>query len=129
MPQPMSAPPHAEEIIALERVALERWCKGDPSGFLEISAEDVVYFDPFVPSRIDGKDKLTAHCEPLRSQIYADRFELLHPKVQGNDTLAVLTFDFISWSGEAKSRWHCTEVYRRDLVGWRLIQTHWSMPH
>ncbi len=44
----------AQQIIALEENALRRWCAGDPSGFLEISAEDVVYFDPFLPRRIDG---------------------------------------------------------------------------
>jgi hypothetical protein len=38
----------AEEVINLERNALERWGQGDPDGYLEISAPDVVYFDPFV---------------------------------------------------------------------------------
>jgi hypothetical protein len=27
-----------QQIIQLEREALKRWCEGDPSGFLEISA-------------------------------------------------------------------------------------------
>lgn len=45
----------ASEIIALERGALERWCQGDPDGFLEISAPDVVYFDPFLDKRLDGR--------------------------------------------------------------------------
>ncbi len=49
-----------EELIALERRALERWCRGDPSGFLEIAAPDIVYFDPFVERRIDGLPALTA---------------------------------------------------------------------
>ena len=35
-------------ILGLEKAALDRWCKGDPTGFLEISAPDVVYFDPFL---------------------------------------------------------------------------------
>ena len=50
----------AERIIALERAALERWGRGDPEGFLEISAEEVVYFDPYVPKRIDGRAALRA---------------------------------------------------------------------
>lgn len=32
-------------IIGMERAALDRWGNGDPGGFLEISAEDVSYFD------------------------------------------------------------------------------------
>jgi ketosteroid isomerase-like protein len=35
-----------KEIIEMEKAALDRWGKGDPSGFLEICSPDVVYFDP-----------------------------------------------------------------------------------
>ncbi len=41
-------------LIDMEKAALRRWGNGDPSGFLEITAEDVVYFDPYVERRIDG---------------------------------------------------------------------------
>lgn len=41
----------AEEIIAMEKAVLARWGRGDPAGFLEITAPDVVYFDPYVASR------------------------------------------------------------------------------
>ena len=43
-----------QQIIQLEMQALQRWCNGDSSGFLEISAPDVVYFDPFLERRITG---------------------------------------------------------------------------
>jgi hypothetical protein len=48
------------EIIALERAALDRWGAGDPSGYLEISAADVTYFDPFLERRVDGLEVLSA---------------------------------------------------------------------
>ena len=114
------------EIIGLERAALERWGKGDPSGFLEICAPDVVYFDPFLKRRLDGLAELTAHYEGIRGQIHIDRYELLNPIVQGSERLAVLTFNYVSWGSEGESRWNCTEVYRLDPPGWRIIQTHWS---
>ena len=41
-------------IISMECAALDRWIRGDPSGFLEICAPDVVYFDPYREKRIDG---------------------------------------------------------------------------
>ena len=40
----------SDVIIAMEKAALTRWGNGDPAGFLEISAEDVVYFNPYLPS-------------------------------------------------------------------------------
>ena len=46
------------QIINMERAALDRWGRGDPDGFLEISAPDVAYFDPFLPERIDGLSAL-----------------------------------------------------------------------
>jgi predicted enzyme related to lactoylglutathione lyase len=113
-------------LIAMERAALVRWGKGDPSGFLEISSPDVVYFDPTLDRRLDGLDALTRLYEEIRGKIHLDRFELLNPKVQLWGDAAVLTYNFVSeFKGEA-SRWNCTEVYRRSSKGWRIVQTHWS---
>src|SRR5689334_5003359 len=53
--------------------------------------------------------------------------EILNPLVQRTDNIAVLTFNFVSFGGnENELRWNCTEVYRFDSTGWRIIQTHWS---
>lgn len=116
-----------ETIIGLERAALDRWSKGDPSGFLEISAPDVVYFDPFLESRLDGLDALTGYYESLRGKVKIDRYELINPRVQSSADIAVLTFNYVSYSGETKSRWNCTEVYRWTEKGWWIIQTHWAI--
>jgi ketosteroid isomerase-like protein len=56
-------------IIAMERAALDRWGKGDPSGFLEICSPDVVYFDPTLQQRLDGLEALTRLYEPVRGRI------------------------------------------------------------
>lgn len=118
--------PIAQEIVRLEEAALARWCRGDPSGFLELSAPDVVYFDPFQPARLDGLPALTAYYETLRGKISAARWTLVRPLVQRVDRAAVLTFQFISEGAGEVHRWNCTEVYRRDEAGWRIIQTSWS---
>jgi ketosteroid isomerase-like protein len=115
------------EIVALENEALRRWCAGDPSGFLEICDDDVVYFDPFLDRRLDGLAALTAYYESLRGKVSAARFEMLNPKVQRIGEAAVLTFNFVSWGGDENAwRWNCTEVFRRRGEIWKLAQTHWS---
>ena len=117
----------ARTLLALEKAALVRWCAGDPTGFLEICANDVVYFDPFLEQRLDGIDTLTRYYEALRGKISAGRFEILNPRVQGAAGLAVLTFNFVSFARDgAESRWNCTEVYRQSADGWRIFQSHWS---
>jgi len=118
----------SNHLIELETAALRRWCNGDPSGFLELSAGDVVYFDPFQPHRIDGLPALTAFYETLRGKIYAREFNLIDPRVQplGNDG-AVLTYNFLSESRDGVwHRWNCTEGFRRDGEDWKILQTHWS---
>ncbi len=116
----------AATITAMEWAALDRWGKGDPSGFLEICAPDVVYFDPSLARRLDGLEALRRLYESIRGQIHIDRFELLNPKVQACGEAAVLTYNYVSYKGEETYRWNCTEVYRQTEAGWRIIQTHWS---
>ena len=116
-----------DRIIAMECAALDRWGKGDPSGFLEICAPDVVYFDPNLEQRIDGYDALCKYYEEIRGKVFIKRYELLNPLVQCVDDTAVLTFNYVSYGGaEDEYRWNCTEVYRRSGEDWEIIQTHWS---
>lgn len=125
-----ATPSTAQDILAVENAALARWCAGDPSGFLELCAEDVVYFDPFLDRRMDGLAALTSYYEALRGKISAERFELRNPQVQVGSGMAVLTFNFASWARDGvEFRWNCTEVYRQDAEGWRIIQSHWSFTH
>ena len=116
-----------ETIIAMECAALDRWGNGDPSGFLEICAPDVVYFDPSLERRIDGRDALSEYYEGIRGKVSFERFELLNPVVQRVGDAAVITFNFVSYGkAEDEYKWNCTEVYRRSGEGWEIIQTHWS---
>ncbi len=89
----------------------------------------MVYFDPFLPARMNGLEALTAYYEGIRGKIFAERFEIIEPIVTYIATLPVLTFNFISYAGSegARMRWNCTEVYRRSAGKWSIIQTHWSL--
>ncbi len=70
-------------IIALEKAALDRWVRGDPSGFLEISAPDVVYFDPFQERRLNGHEELSPLYESIRGKVDAPRYEMVGPQGAG----------------------------------------------
>ena len=48
-----------QEIVALERAALDRWIALDPDGYLNLYAPDVTYFDPTTDLRVDGDRKST----------------------------------------------------------------------
>ena len=68
-------------IIALEKSALEKWNRGDPSGYLDLSADDVAYFDPFTEHRLDGLEALKKYYEPIKGQIQDSKYEMFNPKV------------------------------------------------
>ena len=114
------------QIINMERAALDRWGRGDPDGFLEISAPDVAYFDPFLPGRIDGLSALRKYYAELRGQIFIDSNEIVDPEVKVQGEIAILTYCFVSRGGGDEMRWNTTEVYRRGADGWRIVHTHWS---
>ncbi len=75
----------SEIIIALEKVALEKWNQGDPSGYLELSTEDVTYFDPFLEKRLNGRSELSRLYEQIWGMVKVDRYELINPRVQGGE--------------------------------------------
>lgn len=117
----------ARTILGLERGALDRWIHGDPGGFIDLAATDIVYFDPFQPRRVTGREAFVALMESIRGQVSADRYELMDPIVQAAGDFALLTFNYCSWPDRPGSRWNASEVYRRDRADWRLIQQHWSV--
>jgi ketosteroid isomerase-like protein len=122
----------AQTIIAMERSALERWGKGDPSGYFEIIAPDTTYFDPTLAKRIDGVDALHALIDPFKGKIHIERAEMIDPKVQPQGDIAVLAFNLVSHGAQfgdgpkGDVRWNSTEVYQRISGRWKIIHSHWS---
>ena len=123
----------ASTIISMEQTALDRWGKGDPSGFLEICAEEVTYFDTGTEKRVDGLKGLEKLYAPRKGKIHIDGYKMINPKVQISDDTAVLTFNLIDYvpTNEGKTReiyWNSTEVYKKIRNEWKIIHTHWSKP-
>jgi ketosteroid isomerase-like protein len=127
-----AAPSPAEEVIALERMALDRWGRGDPSGFLEIYAPEITYFDVATERRLEGHAALTDYVGPLRGRINIPRYEMIAPRVQGAGETAVLTYNLISEGilpdgQQVTVRWNSTSVYARQGRQWKVIHSHWSL--
>jgi ketosteroid isomerase-like protein len=119
--------PLLDELLDLERAALADGGRGDPNGYLALSAEDVTYFDPFVDHRLDGHAALAAWYAPLRGTIRIDREEFVAPQLQRlGDAGAVLTFQLVSEGNGGLLRWNCTEVYTHRDDRWQIAHSHWS---
>lgn len=116
-----------ETIIALETAALEAWLNGNPSPYLDLYSQDFTYFDPVHEKRLDGWDKIKALYENMRGMVKMEKFEMINPVVQSAGTMAVLTYNLHTCSGETLWKENCTEVYRlEDDNKWKIIHSHWS---
>lgn len=114
-------------IVALERAALDRSDAGDGSGFLSLSAPDVVYQDPSLAAPIVGLAALTAYYANFSAGPDCHG-TMANTTVQTFGEIAVLSFHYIVHQHEAVVReWNCTEVFRVTGGDWRIVNTHWSL--
>lgn len=130
--KPAGAQSIEETILAKEDAAMERWRRGDPMGWAEISAEEVTYIDPDLTEPIRGLEAYRAFLEGLVGQVEYDGSEYIEPRVAVYGELAVLSYNYVSTvlgeSGEVVQRtpWNSTEVYALLDGEWKIIHTHWS---
>ena len=118
-----------ETILAQTEAAFGRWYQGDPSGYLDIMAEEMTYFSPFENSRVDGKSAIEALIAPIEGEIHAPKFEILNPRLQLGESIAVFTFHLseLDEDGAQTIGWKVTEIYRHVDDKWRLIHAHLSL--
>jgi uncharacterized protein (TIGR02246 family) len=123
---------NAQQIVALERAALDRWGKGDPGGFLDVYDDDIRYFDPVTAARIDGHDAMVQYYGPWAGKIHVLRYDMLNPDVVIDGNLALLTYNLVNYvsnnaGGESVGTcWNSTTVYQRRDGTWRAVHSHWS---
>ena len=125
-PRASSAGGPAEEVLALERQAMDGWLKGDPDPQLAISDPEITYIHVVAAQRIEGLPALKALFERYRGTPLFDSYEILNPKVQVAGDVAVLTYQLARRNGPAATYWHATQVYCKKKEGWRVIHAHWS---
>jgi ketosteroid isomerase-like protein len=122
----------ADQIVTLERRALDRWGKGDPGGFLDLYGADITYFDPVTAARVDGHQAMADYYRPFVGKIQIPRYEMLSPHVIVEGNMALLTYNLVTYAQDARgvesvgSRWNSTVVYQRRGGTWKSIHSHWS---
>ncbi len=126
------ADPLPRELMGLEDAAMERWRRGDPWGFAELSAPSVTYFDPETCGRVDGLEALRTLYAGVEGKIRYDVSEYFDPRAQAFGDAAVLSYQYRSASRQPDGSaapgtlWNTTEVFARLEGRWRIVHTHWS---
>ena len=107
---------------------LRRWYSGDPSGYAELYADELSYFDPGTDVSLDGLDALRTYYEPLVNRFHVDRYETVNVRLQLHGDIAILTFNLNEYETGVppSAEWKVTHVYRHFGDGWRVIHGHFS---
>jgi len=120
----------SQEVIALERSALDKWSQANTLGYVDIGAEDVTWFDfnPGPQLRVEGLEAVRNMLAPLAKQIPPHTYELLDPKVQVYGATAILTFHWsgTTTDGQPLGKWKVTSVYHWNDANWHMVHAHWS---
>lgn len=118
-----------DAVVALERAVQERWCKGDPFGYSDNGADDLTYFDHLAETQLMGLAAVKNHLAGFEGKVDVPRSEMANTKVRVHGDMAVLTFNWYSYSkdGDVTSRWNATEVFRRAGDAWKYVHMHWSI--
>jgi ketosteroid isomerase-like protein len=115
-----------QEILALERQAMDGFLKGDPDPQLAIADPEITCFHEVFDKRIEGLAALKEAYAPYRGVPLFESYEILNPKVQVAGDVAILTYRLAQHNAAATNYWNGTLVYRKRAEGWRLIHSHWS---
>jgi ketosteroid isomerase-like protein len=115
-----------EEVLALERRAMDGWQVGNPEPALALLDADITYFHYPLQRRLQGLPAVKAFFEPYRGRPLFDAYEIADPEVQVAGDAAVLTYQLVTHRGSTTDRWSSTEVFRKKKDGWRIVHAHWS---
>lgn len=118
----------AEHIIGLEKAALDKWFKGDTSGYEQLwSKRSFTYFDAVVEKRVDDHATIAEFLKTIDGKLFADSYDFRNPRVQIGKDMAVLTYQLFAKTTLIDMEYNCIEVYQKEEDGeWRVIHSTWS---
>lgn len=119
----------AEELIALERGALDKWFNGDTSGYAALwSRRSFTYFDGVVAERVEDHETIETALKMLDGKLFADSYDFRNPRVQTGNDMAVLTYQLFAKTTLLDMAYNCVEVFQKEDDGvWRVIHSTWSL--
>lgn len=118
----------AEHIIDLERAALDKWFKGDTSGYARLwSQRSFTYFDAAVSERVDDYPSIKKFLDSVEGRLFADSYDFRNPRVQFGTDMAVLTFQLFSKTNLIDMEYNCIEIFQKEGDEWRVVHSTWSV--
>ena len=117
----------ADHLIGLERSALDKWFKGDTSGYANLwSQHSFTYFDIVVDKRVDDYPTIKEFLNGLNGKLHADSYDFIAPRVQFGTDMAVLTYQLFSNTNLIDMKYNVIEIFQKEGNDWKVIHSTWS---
>lgn len=110
------------------QMANDKWAAGDPMGFIECAAKDIIWSDDLgAQNRVIGYDALNTYLEGFKGQIPPHQHELIEPVFQFYDDIVIVSYRYRgTFEGEPASPWKVTSVYRYADGDWLSVHENWT---
>jgi hypothetical protein len=117
----------ADHLVGLEKAALDKWFKGDTSGYETLfSTRSFTYFDAVVTERVDDHEAAKKLLAAIHGRLFAESYEFRSPRVQAVKDMAVLTYQLFSKTNLIDMEYNVVEVFQKEESEWRVINSTWS---
>jgi nuclear transport factor 2 (NTF2) superfamily protein len=112
-------------------MANDRWASGDPMGFVDCAAEDIIWIDDLgAMEGVSGKEALDAYLANFKGQIPPHQHELVDPVFQHYGDMVVVSYRYQgTFENEPAEPWKVTSVYRYADGDWQSVHENWSVVH
>jgi len=109
--------------------ANDKWASGDPMGFMECVAQDIIWIDDLgaqIP--VSGFEALGKYLENFTGQIPPHEHELLDLVFQSYGDIVIVNYRYQgTFDGEPANPWKITSVYRYADGDWLSVHENWSV--
>lgn len=119
----------AEKLIAMEIDALNRFYRGDSSGYQKLwSKTNFSYFDANFPERIDTyEDILDFLLNRVEGKVNVEHYEFVAPRVQFAGDMAILTYSLPHDENPNSKHYNVIEIFQETEAGdWEVIHSTWQ---
>lgn len=108
--------------------ANDKWASGDPMGFLECAAKDIIWSDDLgAQNRVIGYEALNKYLETFKGQVPPHQHELIEPIFQFYDDIVIVSYRYqATIEGKPEAPWKVTSVYRYADGDWLSVHENWT---
>lgn len=115
----------ADHLVGLEKAALDKWFKGDTSGYEALfSTRSFTYFDAVVTVRVDDHEAAKKLLAAIHGRLSAESYEFRAPRIQAVKDMAVLTYQLFSETNLIDMEYNVVEVFQKEESEWRVTVRH-----